>query len=149
MHTFSTGFLGDRIRRAGSFAMPVADARVGIVDGRDVAAVTAAALTTTEHFGEAYTLTGPEALTHADIAETISRASGRGVSFETCSDEEMLGWLVGAGWPKDVAGVVIALYQSVRGGVREPVTPDVTSILGHPPRSFQQFAEEHAIQWRS
>ena len=149
MQTFSTGFLGDRIRRAGSFAMPVEDARVSIVDGRDVAAVAAAALTTTEHFGKAYTLTGPEALTHADIAATISRASGRAVSFETCSDEDMLGWLVGAGWPKDVAGVVIALYQSVRGGVREPVAPDVGSILGRPARSFDQFAEEHAKQWRT
>jgi len=147
MQTFGEGFLGDRIRRTRSFAMPVEDARVSIVDGRDVAAVAAAALTTDEHFGSAYTLTGPEALTHSEIAATISRVSGAAVSFETCSDEDMLGWLVGSGWPKDVAGRVIALYQSVRGGVREPVTGDVTAVLGQPSCSFGDFAEEHATQW--
>ncbi len=147
MQTFGEGFLGDRIRRTRSFAMPVEDARVSIVDGRDVAAVAAAALTTDEHFGGAYTLTGPEALTHSEIAATISRVSGAAVSFETCSDEDMLGWLVGSGWPKDVAGRVIALYQSVRGGVRELVTGDVTAVLGQPSCSFGDFAEEHATQW--
>ena len=148
MQTFGEGFLGDRMRRTGSFAMPVGDSRVSIVDGRDVAAVAAAALSTDEHFGRAYTLTGPEALTHSEIAATISRVSGAAVSFETCSDEDMLGWLVGSGWPTDVAGRVIALYQSVRGGVREPVTEDVTAVLGHPPCSFGDFVEEHAPQWR-
>ena len=66
----------------------VEDAPVGIAVGRDSAAVAAAALTTTEHFGEAYPLTGLEALTRADITETTWRVSGRGVSSETCSDEE-------------------------------------------------------------
>jgi uncharacterized protein YbjT (DUF2867 family) len=147
MQTFGEGFLGDRIRRTGSFRMPVEDALVSLVDGRDVAAVAAVALTGSEHMGEAYTLTGPEALTHADIAGVISAAAERDVSFEPCSDEEMLGWLTGAGWRADVAGVVIALYQSVRGGVRADVTADVLSLLGHSARTFEQFAEEHEDLW--
>jgi uncharacterized protein YbjT (DUF2867 family) len=147
MQTFGEGFLGDRIRRTGSFRMPVEDARVSVIDGRDVAAVAAVALTTSEHMGEAYTLTGPEALTHEEIAGLISAASERDVAFEPCSDEEMLGWLTGAGWRADVAGVVIALYQSVRGGVRADVTADVLSILGHSACTFEQFAEEHEDLW--
>lgn len=148
MQTFSSGFLGDRIRRTGTFSMPVEGALVSVVDGRDVAAVAAEALTTQDHFGEAYTLTGPEALSHADVAAIISGASGRDVAFETCTDDEMLGWLVGAGWRADVAGMVIALYQSVRGGVRSDVTAEVTSILSRSPCSFEHFVEEHAEQWR-
>lgn len=148
MQAYGEGFLGDRIRRSGLFSMPVEDARVSIVDGRDVAAVAAQALMTTEHFGEAYTLTGPAALTHADIARVIALACGRDVGFEPCTDEDMLGWLVGAGWRPDVAGVVIALYQSVRGGVREEVTADLLSVLGREGRTFEHFAEEHAEQWR-
>ena len=60
----------------------------------------------------------------------------------------MLGWLIGAGWTPDVAGVVIALYQSVRGGVRADVTAGVISVLGHSARTFEQFAEEHEDLWK-
>lgn len=148
MQAFGEGFLGERIRRTGLFSMPVENARVSIVDGRDVAAVAACVLTTTEHFGQAYTLTGPEAITHEEVAAIIAGASGHDVRFEPCTDEEMLGWLIGAGWRPDVAGVVIALYQSVRGGVREDVTADVISVLGHSARTFEQFAEEYADLWK-
>ncbi|MDA0327435.1 MAG: SDR family oxidoreductase [Gemmatimonadetes bacterium] len=147
MQSFGEGFLGDRIRRTGRFKMPVQDAKVSIVDGRDVAAVACRALTSSEHFGEAYTLTGPEALTHAEIAGIVGAAAGRDVEFESCSDEELLRWLIGAGWRPDVAGVVIALFQSVRGGVREDVTADIISVMGRSARSFEQFAEEHQESW--
>jgi len=148
MQTFGEGFLGDRIRRTGRFSMPVEDAKVSVVDGRDVAAVAAVALTSDAHFGEAYTLTGPEALTHREIAALIEACSGQDVDYGPCSDEEMLGWLVGSGWNPEVAGVVIALYQSVRGGVREAVTADVLSILGRSAKTFGQFAEEHEDLWK-
>lgn len=148
MQNFGEGFLGDRIRRTGSFGMPVEEAMVSIVDGRDVAAVASVALTTPDHFGRAYTLTGPEALTHEQIAGIIAAAAERDVGFSSCTDEEMLGWLVGAGWRRNVADVIIELYRSVRGGVREEVTADVLSILGHSARSFEQFAEEHEGLWQ-
>jgi uncharacterized protein YbjT (DUF2867 family) len=147
MQNFSSGFLGDRIRRRGSFSMPVGDSCVSLVDGRDVAAVAAAALTSHEHDEKVYTLTGPQALTHAEIADVISSVSGRKVEFETCSDEDMLGWLTGSGWRSEVAGAVIALYQSIRDGVRATVTSDVQEVLGRPPITFRHFAAEHVAHW--
>lgn len=148
MQNFRRDFLGERIRRTGRFVMPVGDAPVSMVDGRDVAAVAAAALMGRDHMGKAYTLTGPAALTHAEMAEALSRAAEREVRFETCTDQEMLGWLVGAGWSAQVAGVVIALYQSVRAGVRAEVTDDVSRILERPARTFESFAEDYAKEWR-
>lgn len=147
MQNFGEGFLGDRIRRTGRFSLPVEDVGVSIVDGRDVAAVAAMALTSDEHAGEAYTLTGPEALTHEEIAAVISAVSGREVVFEPCTDQEMLGWLTGAGWRPDVAGMVIALYQSVRAGVRADVTADATSVLGRSAHAFQHYAAENEDLW--
>lgn len=147
MQTFGEGFLGERIRRTGRFSMPVEDAAVSIVDGRDVAAVAAEVFVSSEHFGKAYTLTGPEALTHDEVARIITAASGRQVAFEPCTDEDMLGWLVGSGWTPEVAGVVIDLYQSVRAGVRGDVTADVVSITGRSAHSFAQFADEHRDIW--
>src|SRR5207248_6455688 len=48
------------------------DGRVSHIDIRDVAAVAVKALTEDGHVGNAYTLTGPEALTNAEIAQILS-----------------------------------------------------------------------------
>lgn len=147
MQNFGAGFLGGRIRRTGAFSLPVEGSRVSFVDGRDVAAVAAAALTSEDHFGRAFTLTGPEALSHAEVAELITRASGRPVEFSTTSDEQMVEWLVGAGWRRDVAGVIISLFQSVRAGVRERVTLDVEEVLGRPATGFATWAKDRSDVW--
>ena len=147
MQNFGEGFLGERIRRTGRFSLPVRDAAVSLVDGRDVAAVAATVLTSNEHMGEAYTLTGPEALTHEEIASLIASASGKNIVFEPCADQEMLGWLTGAGWRPAVASVVISMYQSVRAGVRADVTADIASVLGRSADTFEQFVNDHEDLW--
>ena len=49
----------------------------------------------------------------------------------------------------EIAGVVIALYQSVRGGVRAPVTGDVAQVLGRAPAAFSDFAARNTDSWLS
>ncbi len=148
MQHFAGGFLGERIRDTAAFSIPVEGARVSIVDGRDVAEVAAACLTSDDHNGKAYTLTGPEALTHHEIAETISGVTASPVAFESESDERMLSRLVDSGWRPEIAGVVIALYQSVRGGVRAPVTDDVEQVLGREATAFADFVARNVEFWR-
>jgi uncharacterized protein YbjT (DUF2867 family) len=79
------GLLGfaESIKSGGKFFAAAADARVSVVDVRDNAAVAAAALTEPGHEGRTYTLTGPEALTHAEMAAAISDAIGRAVTSWT------------------------------------------------------------------
>ena len=52
-----------------------------MVDVRDNAAVAAAALTRLGHEGRTYTLTGPAALTHAEMAAGLSEATGHPIAF--------------------------------------------------------------------
>jgi uncharacterized protein YbjT (DUF2867 family) len=73
------------IRAEGRFAAPIGDARVSAVDVRDIAAVAAAALTEPGHAGATYTITGPAAVTHAEIAAAIGEATGRPVSSPICA----------------------------------------------------------------
>src|SRR5262249_34874530 len=64
---YMQGLLGFRtsIATEGRFFASAGDARVSIVDVRDIAAIAAAALTQEGHVGRTYDITGPEALTHA------------------------------------------------------------------------------------
>jgi nucleoside-diphosphate-sugar epimerase len=69
------------IAAIGQFVAPIGDARVSAVDVRDIAAVAAAALTGSAHEGKTYTITGPAAITHVDMAAAIGHAVGRPVTF--------------------------------------------------------------------
>ncbi len=71
------------------------------------------------------------------------------VAFASVSDEEMLTRLTSTGWRPEIAGVVIALYQSVRGGVRAPVTGDVALVLGRAPTAFSDFVARNTESWLS
>ena len=72
-------------------AQPVADqgalygmtgaGRTSYIDTRDIAAVAAQVLTSPGHQGQRYTLTGPEALSAAEVAERLSTATGRQVRY--------------------------------------------------------------------
>jgi uncharacterized protein YbjT (DUF2867 family) len=72
-------------------AQPVADqgvlygmtcaGRTSYTDTRDIAAVAAQVLTSPRHEGQRYTLTGPEALSAAEVAERLSAATGRPVRY--------------------------------------------------------------------
>src|SRR5262249_58936284 len=53
----------------GKFFAPAGDAKISVIDVRDIAAVAAAALTEPGHEGRTYDLTGPQALTHTQMAD--------------------------------------------------------------------------------
>jgi len=61
----------------------VGEAKVSTVDVRDnaAAAAAAAALTGEGHAGKTYTLTGPEALSHAELTAELSNALSRAITF--------------------------------------------------------------------
>ena len=55
--------------------MAAGDAKVSIVDVRDIAAIAALALTEKGHEGKTYEITGPESLTHREMANHLSAAN--------------------------------------------------------------------------
>jgi uncharacterized protein YbjT (DUF2867 family) len=83
----------------GKFFAAAADAKVSAIDVRDIALAAAAALTGHGHEGRTYDLTGPDALTHTEMAEQLSEAIGRLVTFVDVPSEAMRGALLNAGLP--------------------------------------------------
>lgn len=65
----------------GTIYLPWGDGKASFVDTRDIAAVAAEALTSSEHEGKTYTLTGPAALGIAEVASILSEATGREINY--------------------------------------------------------------------
>ena len=62
----------EQVAREGRLFAPAGDARIAMIDPRDVGEAAAAVLTTPGHDGQTYVLTGPEAITYAQVAAELS-----------------------------------------------------------------------------
>lgn len=146
MQNYSTG-MADAIRQ-GTLVEPAEGGATGFVDARDIAAVGVAALTGEGHAGQAYAITGPEALTRDQVAATISAATGKPVRYQAVSAQEFELGLREAGMPEAYIGLMGNLYGFVRAGQTAGLTSDVQQVTGRAPISFKQFARDHADAWR-
>jgi uncharacterized protein YbjT (DUF2867 family) len=117
---------------------------VSMMDAADVAAVAAHVLTTDGHEGTAYVLTGPEALSYADLAERYSRFLGREVRWHEVTLEQARDSMRASGFPEELAvGFPEVMLGYREGGVTRRVSPAVEDLLGRAPRSFEEFLSDH------
>jgi uncharacterized protein YbjT (DUF2867 family) len=125
------------------------DGRIAMVDARDVAAVAVAALTTAGHAGQTHVITGPEALSHAEVAAILSAAVGRRIVSRDIPLDVLRGDLLGAGVPPWLVEVRMEFTAVLRDGFAATVTDTVARTTGRPPRTFAAFAAEHAAWFRT
>ena len=114
------------------------------MDVRDLAEVAVAALTTSEHENRIYSLTGPVGLTFAEMADALSRAVGRAISFVDVPSESMRSALVEMGLPTWQVDGLLEEFAMYRRGEAAAAESGVREALGRPPRSFGEFARDYA-----
>ncbi|WP_214408471.1 SDR family oxidoreductase [Sphaerisporangium fuscum] len=115
------------------------DARVSYIDCHDIAACAAVLLTGPRGGGESFVLTGPEALTHAEIAEKLSAALGRTVRYVDVPPARMAATLKTQGLPPRFVDDVVQLWQEVAAGSLSATTAAVDDLTGRPARTFEEF----------
>jgi uncharacterized protein YbjT (DUF2867 family) len=135
--------LAKPIAAEGRFFAPIGDAPVSAVDVRDIADVAAAVLTQAGHEGATYTLTGPAAVTHAEMAAALGAALGREITFTDVPPEAFAQSLHGVLPPWQVEGL-LEDYAHYRRGEAAAVSPAVMEVTGRAPRDVAQFARDYA-----
>ncbi|SFD68520.1 SDR family oxidoreductase [Spirosoma endophyticum] len=142
---FMQGLLGfkDSIIEQGKFFAAIGDARISAIDIRDIADVAVAALTKSGHEGKTYTLTGPQALTHKDMADALSVSLNRQVTFIDVPSEAMRSALLGVGFPIWQADGLLEDYAHYSRNEASFVTPDVQAVTGNSPRTFATFTQDY------
>lgn len=127
-----------------AFYTAIGDAKVSLIDVRDIADAAIAALTKTGHEGKIYDLTGPQALTHTEAAHYLSNAIGRNITFVDIPPEMMLETLLSVHFPTWQAEGLIEDYAHYRRGEASVVASGVQDATGKAPRSFETFAHNYA-----
>ncbi|CCH54828.1 NAD(P)H azoreductase [Fibrisoma limi BUZ 3] len=143
---FMQGLLGFRepIRQQGKFFAAVGTARISVVDVRDIASVAAATLTEPDHDGKTYTITGPDALTHAEMADQLADALGKPVAFVDVPPAAMRQALAAAGFPDWQTDGLLEDYAHYSRNEASAVLPDVQEVTGKAARTFADFARDYA-----
>jgi uncharacterized protein YbjT (DUF2867 family) len=129
------------IREGGAVRWPYAAAETAPVDDRDVAAVVARTLYEDGHAGGDYVLTGSESLSQAEQVSIIGEVLGRSIPFEELSPDEFRREAPASSRP--AVDMLLAAWNAAMG---QPayVTSTVSDILGSAPRTFRQWAADHA-----
>ena len=133
-----------QVAAEGRLYAPAGQARIAMIDPRDVGAAAAALLTTPGHEGQTYLVTGPEAITFAQVSAGLSAATGRGVEFTDIPGEAAEQAMIGGGVPAFAAGQVVKIFAQLRQGADRRVTATVQALTGSAPRDFASFARDHA-----
>jgi uncharacterized protein YbjT (DUF2867 family) len=148
---FFQGFLAFQatIANEGRFFAPIGEARVSAVDVRDIAMVAAVALTEPGHVGKTYTITGPAAITHPEIAHAIAEAIGRQVTFINVPPTDFSGALRNLGVPTWQVDGLIEDYAHYSRGEAAEVHTTVREVTGSEPRDVTAFARDYASMFMS
>jgi len=142
--------LKDLLTGPGVYPMPLGTTGVSAVDVRDIAEAAAVALTTDGHLGKTYNLNGPTALSGPGAAAVWSgllhkevRYTGAALDpFEERMRQKAPPWM---------AFDMRMMFQGYleRGFVAESGDLEtLTTLLGHAPRRYEDFAREAAVEWQ-
>jgi len=140
---FSEGAFVEMVQ-AGAITLPDVSTPEPFVDVDDIADVVTVALTKPGHSGELYEVTGPRMLTLADVADALSRATGRRISYTPVPHEAFVQGVADSGAPQDVLWMLDYLFATVLDGRNAYLADGVYRALGRPPRDFADYAREVA-----
>jgi uncharacterized protein YbjT (DUF2867 family) len=115
---------------------------LGVIDPRDVAAVAVEALTTRDHIGQSYTLTGPELLTFDEQIAVVQRVLGRPVKPVGIPLDTVREMMIGGGLDPAAVEMSITGMRRAIAGDYAILTDDVARVLGRAPRSFETWVKE-------
>lgn len=127
---------------SGQWLSSAGDGRVGYVARDDVARAAAAALLSGVAEGR-LDITGPEALSTAEIAAIANEVFGSSITVTRVSDEQLSSSLISAGLPAPLVELVVAMDANTRAGGVDITTDAVTRLTGKPARSLREFLTEN------
>jgi len=110
-----------------------------------VGAVAAEVAAAPQRLGErTHVLTGPQLLSYTDAAATLSSVLGREITFAARTESEDRDAMLLAGVPEIIATDNARAFSLIGEGDAAWLTDDVALVLVRAPRSFREFATDHA-----
>lgn len=128
--------------RQGQLYGSAGDGGIAWIDPFDVGAVAAHVLTTEGHLGKSYAITGPEILTHDELAAQLTSSLGHEVNYVDLPAEQFEQSLKDAGVDDWTSGALAELHQLYRAHHSEVTTTQIRDLIGRDARSLQDWLND-------
>lgn len=132
----------ESIAKQGKLYSGVGAARIGMIDARDVADAMDRAIQSSDFDGQALELTGPESITHQEVAAALARAIDRPVTYVAVSPEAVGEMVRGFGADDWTVALMRDYMHAYSDGFGDFVTDAVERMIGRPPRTISAFASD-------
>jgi uncharacterized protein YbjT (DUF2867 family) len=124
------------------------DGRIPFIHSDDIADVAITAMTEPRYAGQALPITGPEALSFAEMTAKVGAVIGRELRFEPRSEDDERRAQSAWGTPQAVIEARLSIFRAMREGRLATVTGNVAAVLGREPISFDRWAQQNAAAFR-
>lgn len=133
------------IRDKNEIFVPAGKSKTSFIDTADIGFATAILLHEFEKYkNTAYTITGQEALDYFQVAEILSRATGRKITYSKPGYFKYRSYYIKKrGLDKAYVNVTVALYFMTRMGTAKKVTKDFYELTGRNPHTFEEFVKNN------
>jgi uncharacterized protein YbjT (DUF2867 family) len=147
---FMSNTLGwtEMIRRDRTVRALFAGQPVAWIDPADIGAVAARVLTEEGHSGQAYPLSGPEALSPREQAAILAAALGTSIEVVDLPPAQVRAALIGQGMTPERADAVLAMRGTDAVALGMTVYPTVERITGQAPRTYAAWVDAYIEAFR-
>lgn len=146
MQNLTTTHLAD-IRDRSEIYVPAGNGRTNFIDVADIGEAAAVCLTTPGHEKTAYELTGSEALTYSQVADILSAACDRPITYPKPSAKEFKTHMKERGYDDDFVKVMGSIYAIAKLGMAAGTTDTFEKLVGRTPHTLKQWATQNAALW--
>lgn len=133
------------IREKNEIFIPAGKSKTSFIDAADIGLATAVLLHNPEKYkNTAHTITGPEALDYFEVAEILSRVTGRKITYTKPGYLKYRSYYIKKrGLDKAYVNVTVALYFMTRMGTAKEITNCFYELTGRKPRTFEEFSKDN------
>jgi uncharacterized protein YbjT (DUF2867 family) len=140
-----SGIHSVEIREKNQIFIPAGKSKTSFIDAEDIGLATAVLLHEPEKYKDtAHTITGPVALDYYEVAEVLSKVTGRKINYAKPGFLKYRSYYIKKrGLDKGYVNVTVALYFMTRMGTTKAVTDDFYKLTGRKPRTLEDFAKDN------
>lgn len=126
---------------SGKWYTSAGEGRIAYVAREDTARAAAAALARDAQVSARFDITGPKAMTVAEIAALATKLFGKPIEVVQVSDEQLAGGLRAAGLPDFVIPLIVGTDANARSGRFDVASDAVLKLTGKPAQSLESFLQ--------
>jgi uncharacterized protein YbjT (DUF2867 family) len=132
----------------GAIYMALGNARIPMIDARDISEAAARLLSSRGHENKEYTLSGPCAVSVDDVANALSTELKKAVRYVPISVESADQAMQQLGFDAWIRTLLSDYFEAYSTSSAGDATDDFQKIVGRPPRGIEQFAHDFAGAFR-